>query len=157
MMIRQCTVCGEEKYITDFPKNGKDKEGNTRHRTDCKECYNITRKLTKKKAVTKFLNNTKHRTGEEKTYDLHDWKDAMVHFRGCCAYCGIKQTRKVKLTRDHVIPVTLGGLTVRTNIIPACSKCNSSKSNFDVVDWFRRQKFFSPERLELIKQWIKLT
>lgn len=156
-MTRECSVCGVEKEITEFPKNGKDKDGNTRYRTDCKVCYNITRKLTKQKAVTKFLNNTKKRTGEEKTYDLHDWKDAMVHFRGCCAYCGVKQTRKIKLTRDHVIPVTQNGPTTRENIVPACSKCNSSKSNHSVFDWLRKQKFCTPERMELIKAWTKLT
>lgn len=153
----KCSVCGVDKLIDQFPKNGKYKDGTTRYRTDCKECYNITRKLTKRKVVTKFLNNTKARTGEVKTYDLHDWKDAMVHFRGCCAYCGTKPSGKSKLTRDHVIPVTGGGPTTRENIVPACGRCNGSKSNHNIVDWFRKQKFFSEERLELIKRWTKLT
>jgi 5-methylcytosine-specific restriction endonuclease McrA len=156
-MNRECSVCGELKVITEYPKNGKDKEGNTRYRTDCKVCYNITRKLTKQKAVTKFLNNTKKRTGEVKTYDLHDWKDAMLHFKGCCAYCGVKQTRKIKLTRDHVVPVTQLGPTTRENIVPACAKCNSSKSNLNLVDWFTKKKFYTSERLELIKAWTNLT
>lgn len=155
--IRQCTVCGELKLLSEFPKNGKDKEGNTRHRTDCKVCYNITRKLTKRKAVTKFLNNTRHRTGEQDTYTLTDWKDAMVHFKGCCSYCGTQQSRKIRLTRDHVIPVSQGGLTVRTNIAPACGRCNSSKSNNTLQEWYPKQKFYSPERMELIEQWIKST
>jgi 5-methylcytosine-specific restriction endonuclease McrA len=155
-MSRQCTVCHCRKAITDFPKNGRDKEGIVRYRTDCKDCYNITRKLTKQKAVTKFLNNTKHRTGEEKTYDLHDWKDAMIHFKGCCAYCGVKQTRKIKLTRDHVIPVTKVGPTRRNNIVPACSRCNSSKSNTELTEWYMKRKFYSPERLELVLKWTSL-
>lgn len=159
MMTRECTVCGVVKPLTEFPKNGKDKDGNARYRNDCKECYNITRKLTKQKAVTKFLNNTKKRTGEVNTYDLHDWKDAMLHFKGCCAYCGVKQTRKIRLTRDHVIPVTDPhglGVTTRENIVPACSKCNSSKSNHPLVNWYKKQKFYSDERLELIIQWSKI-
>lgn len=154
-MTRECSACGVEKELTEFPKNGKDKEGNVRHRTDCKTCYNITRKLTKQKAVTKFLNNTTRRTGERNTYDLHDWKDAMLHFKGCCAYCGVKQTRKIKLTRDHVIPVTQSGPTTRENIVPACSKCNSSKSNLDLVEWFKKKRFYSAEQLELIRAWTK--
>lgn len=154
MLTSTCSVCGDNKPRSEFPKNGKDKQGNTRYRTDCKECYNITRKLTKRKAVTKFLNNTKHRTGEVKTYDLHDWKDAMLHFRGSCSYCGVKQSRKIKLTRDHVIAVTGGGLTVRNNIIPACARCNGSKSNHNLAEWYPRFKFFSEERYEVIKAWV---
>jgi 5-methylcytosine-specific restriction endonuclease McrA len=153
MTISTCSVCGIEKEQSEFPKNGTFKDGSTRYRTDCKTCYNISRKLTKKKAVTKFLNNTKHRTGEVKTYDLHDWKDAMIHFKGCCSYCGAKQSRKLKLTRDHLVPVTKGGLTTRQNILPACARCNSSKSNHDLDVWYPKQKFYTPERMELIKRW----
>lgn len=153
--LRPCTVCGVLKSITEYPKNGKDKEGNTRYRTDCKECYNITRKLTKKKAVTKFLNNTKHRTGEMDTYNLQDWKDAMVHFRGSCAYCGAKQSRKIRLTRDHVVPVSKSGPTTRQNIVPACRKCNSSKQDHDLGAWLPKQRFYEEGRTALLEGWLK--
>lgn len=151
---RVCTVCGVEKLLTEFPKNGKDKHGRTRYRNDCKECYSITRKLTKRKAVTKFLNNTKHRTGEESTYTLQDWRDVMLHFRGACAYCRTKQSRKTKLTRDHVVPVSKGGLTIRPNIVPACPKCNSSKSDEAWAEWYSKQEFYTPEQMEVIRQWV---
>ena len=152
-MTSECSVCGEVKDLHDFPKNGKDKDGKVRHRTDCKVCYNITRKLTKNNVVTKFLNNTKHRTGEVNTYTLQDWKDAMLHFKGCCSYCGRKQARGLKLTREHVVPVSKGGLTDRQGIIPACGRCNSSKADTDLHVWYPKQPFFSSERLELIRKW----
>lgn len=153
-MNSTCTVCGDSKPQSEFPRNGKDKVGAARYRTDCKECYNITRKLTKRKSVTKFLNNTKHRTGEFNTYNLQDWKDAMIHFRGACAYCGQKQSRRIKLTRDHVVPVTAQGPTTRENIVPACSRCNSSKSNFDYELWFKKQKFYNKEQYDLLMEWV---
>lgn len=152
--MRECSVCGVDKDITEFPKNGKDKLGNTRYRTDCKECYGISRKLTKRKAVTKFLNNTKHRTGEVDTYMLDDWRDAMLFFRGACAYCGTKQSRRLRLTRDHVVPVSDGGGTTRRNIVPGCRSCNSSKANKDMEAWFRSTKFFDKKRLEDVKEWV---
>lgn len=154
MTNRTCTVCGVVKEIAEFPKNGKDKLGNTRYRTDCKECYNITRKLTKRKVVTKFLNNTKHRTGEEDTYTLQDWKEAMLHFRGSCSYCGRKQSRKLRLTKEHVVPVSANGPTVRKNIIPACGRCNSSKQDLPLSVWYPKQKYYSVDRLELIESWV---
>lgn len=41
-----------------------------------------------------------------------------------CQYCG-RQTRD--LTLDHVIPRTLKGETVWTNVVAACRKCNGAK------------------------------
>lgn len=41
-----------------------------------------------------------------------------------CQYCGI-QTRD--LTLDHVLPRTLGGQTIWTNVVAACRKCNGRK------------------------------
>ena len=151
-MYKVCSVCGVPKPLTEFPKNGRDKEGATRYRADCKECYNISRKINKKK-LSKFLNNTKHRTGEDKVYSFEDWKEAMMFFRGCCCYCGRKQSRSVKLTKDHVIPVSKGGLTNRANIIPACTRCNSSKSDSDMEEWYMKQIFYNEGRMDKIRRW----
>ena len=45
-----------------------------------------------------------------------------------CQYCG-KSAVKNKLTFDHVIPKSRGGLTNWTNIVTACNKCNSKKAD----------------------------
>lgn len=150
----ECTVCHEKKPVDQYPKNGKDKEGNTRYRKDCKVCYSITRKLTKRKAVTKFVNNTKHRTGEVDTYNLEDWRAAMLHFRGCCAYCGNPPIRGRKLHRDHIVPVSGGGDTSRKNIAPSCKSCNSSKGDRDVHEWFPKRKSYTVDRHERLRDWI---
>ncbi|MMZ45693.1 HNH endonuclease [compost metagenome] len=153
MSMRTCTACNEVKPIADFPKNGVDKFGAVRHRPDCRECYTIARKVGKKKH-RKFLSNTKHRTGESKLLTLQDWRDALLHFRGCCAYCGKKQARNVILTKEHVVPVSQGGPTLRTNIIPACTSCNCSKGDTPLLEWYLKHSGFSAERLALIKRWI---
>lgn len=147
--MRKCKCCSEDKPLDEFPKNGVDKEGNVRHRVNCKVCYNIARKFTKQKAVTKFLNNTKHRTGEEGTYTLQDWKDAMLFFKGACAYCGKVPTRHKKLTKDHVLAVNNGGKTTRYNIVPSCRSCNSSKNDTPVFEWMKDNP-----RKELVDKWI---
>ena len=144
-----CSACGEEKPQTDFPKNGKDKDGNTRYRPDCKVCYSATRKI-KKHRINKFISATKHRTGEVDTYTVKDWRAALIHFKGCCAYCGEKPRR---FTKDHIHPVSKGGTTVRSNIVPACSSCNYSKNNSDLCSWFPRQRFYSVVRMARIKEW----
>ena len=154
MDVQVCSDCGLEKLLTEFPRNGRDKFNKVRYRTDCKVCYNIKRKISKKK-LNKFLNNTKHRTGELNTYSLDDWKDALIFFRGECAYCGRKQSRRVRLTKDHIKPVSKDGPTSRRNILPACTQCNCSKSDDSLEKWYPRQLFFSIERLERIKEWRK--
>jgi len=44
-----------------------------------------------------------------------------------CLYCG-KQFMVSKLSRDHVIPVSQGGLDVWTNVVTACRRCNNHKA-----------------------------
>jgi 5-methylcytosine-specific restriction endonuclease McrA len=45
-----------------------------------------------------------------------------------CQYCGEKRPIN-DLTYDHVLPKSRGGRTVWTNIVTACSDCNSRKAN----------------------------
>lgn len=45
-----------------------------------------------------------------------------------CRYCGATAP-DVKLTVDHVIPVTLGGLDEPSNLVAACVDCNAGKSS----------------------------
>jgi 5-methylcytosine-specific restriction endonuclease McrA len=46
-----------------------------------------------------------------------------------CQYCGEKKRRIDELTYDHVVPRSQGGKTEWTNIVTACSSCNSEKAN----------------------------
>lgn len=49
-----------------------------------------------------------------------------------CQYCGrasYELRPRESLTRDHVIPVSRGGLNVWTNVVTACSPCNTRKAN----------------------------
>ena len=48
-----------------------------------------------------------------------------------CQYCGA-QTRD--LTLDHVVPKTLGGETVWTNVVAACRRCNGTKGGRSLKD-----------------------
>ena len=79
---------------------------------------------------------------------LSEWKDTIDYFDNECAYCGKKNT---ELEQDHIVPVSTSGRYSKDNIVPACRHCNSSKSNKDMEEWYRKQKFFSEDRLEKIK------
>lgn len=79
-----------------------------------------------------------------------DWSACLEWFEGVCCYCG----KAEPLTQDHAVPVTAGGGYVPENILPACGSCNSRKNTAEMESWFRKQKFFSEERLMLIQQYI---
>ena len=93
---------------------------------------------------------------EEVDYWLNDWPDAMLHFHGECAYCGRTEGRAKadKFDREHFVPLSRGGRTERSNIGPACRKCNRGRGNKPLFTWFREQPFWSREREQRIAKWI---
>lgn len=151
---RRCVFCGQIKHLTDFPKNGKDRDGKTVYRQDCKTCYNIRRNENRnKKKHSDFIGGQKRRGEVEPSLSHQEWKEAMLFFGGECAYCGCTPRRNQRLTKDHLLPVSQGGETIPENIVPACFSCNSSKGAEDFKDWYMKQSFFSQERLNRIFKW----
>ena len=43
-----------------------------------------------------------------------------------CAYCGARLPA-LRLTRDHVVPISRGGLNIWMNVVTACRPCNQKK------------------------------
>ena len=71
-----------------------------------------------------------------------------------CAYCG---QWNEKLTLDHIVPKSKGGLHfAKHNLAPSCFSCNSSKSNLDVWDWWHSQDHWSEARAAILNEWIKV-
>ena len=151
---KRCSFCGEAKPLSAFAKNGVDKDGNPRYRDDCKQCYNIRRRenATKKKH-TDFVGSMKRRGEVDVSYTHQQWKETVIFFGGECAYCGRTMHKGERLTRDHLEPVSEGGLTTQDNIVPACHSCNSSKGKSEWREWFMKQPFFSQERMNRIFKW----
>lgn len=67
-------------------------------------------------------------------------------FGYACAYCGSDQTLHI----EHFIPISKGGAHVLSNILPACHRCNYSKSAHDPEAWYRAQPFFTEQR------WLRI-
>ncbi len=66
-----------------------------------------------------------------------------------CIYCGDPSQ-----SIDHVVPKSRGGLSVSENCVPACLDCNGRKGDTDVLDWYRRQRFYDPRRSMAIRAWM---
>lgn len=58
------------------------------------------------------------------THTYQEWLDLIERFGGRCAYCGARTKR---LTRDHIVPLKMGGGNAIANILPACPPCNARK------------------------------
>ena len=54
-----------------------------------------------------------------------EWAGILQQHNHRCHYCH----QETKLTIDHVIPLSKGGAHVKENVVPACTPCNSKKSN----------------------------
>lgn len=151
---RRCRFCGQIKPLTDFPRNGVDKEGQVAYRYDCKTCYNIRRNEDRnKKRHSDFIGGLRRRGEENPNFTHQDWKNCLIYFGGKCAYCGCTPRRNQRLTKDHLRPLSEGGTTVPENIVPACKSCNSSKGVEDFKVWLMKQSFFSQDRLNAIFKW----
>ena len=50
-----------------------------------------------------------------------------------CLYCG-NSLQECDLSRDHVIPLSKGGLDVWTYVVTACKRCNAHKGNLSLED-----------------------
>ena len=152
-LYQRCVFCGEVKPISDFPRNGTDKMGKADWRKDCKQCYNIQRKADRGAYHSVFIASQRRRGEDDVQYTLQEWKEALIFFGGECAYCGGTPRKGQRLTKDHLKPVSRDGLTIQSNIVPACSSCNSSKGAEDFKEWYMSQSFFSQERLNRIFKW----
>ena len=53
---------------------------------------------------------------------------------GRCHYCR-DSFPVADLTMDHVVPLSRGGLTVKSNVVPCCKDCNSRKQSLLPIEW----------------------
>ena len=64
----------------------------------------------------------------ETTHTEEEWQELKAFYNFKCLRCGAQEP-DIKLTRDHVIPLTQGGSDSIDNIQPLCARCNSKKNN----------------------------
>ena len=51
-----------------------------------------------------------------------------------CYYCEQRFAAK-ELTMDHIVPLSRGGKSSKSNIVPCCKSCNSQKKYLLPVEW----------------------
>ncbi|MBS3758084.1 MAG: HNH endonuclease [Desulfobacterales bacterium] len=54
--------------------------------------------------------------------------------KGICYYCGRKFAAK-DLTMDHIVPLSRGGKSTKSNVVPSCKACNTQKKTKLPMEW----------------------
>ena len=60
------------------------------------------------------------------------WKNKLA--KGVCYYCK-GRFHPSELTMDHVVPISRGGLSRKSNVVPCCKECNNMKKYLLPVEW----------------------
>jgi hypothetical protein len=70
------------------------------------------------------------------------WRDECLNsLGGKCAYaCGRSAT-----DLEHVLPITRGGKTTPSNLVPSCKWCNGKKQANDPSEWIKRGLLTFPD------------
>jgi hypothetical protein len=85
------------------------------------------------------------------TLTEEQWQSCLKHFDYKDAYTGLSMNI---ISQDHYIPVSKGGPFSVDNIVPCEANINSSKGNRDFGIWYKKQKFYSPEREKAILEYL---
>lgn len=90
--------------------------------------------------ISKTLAEVATKNNEEQ----NDLKKQYLNMNGICEYCEHNPTGKG--TGDHFKPLVANKMPTRycnepINIIPVCSRCNSSKGGKDFFDWYTKSAY----------------
>lgn len=125
-LAKKCT----NKHIRRGAENSKYKHGLSKTR-EYEAHFKKMYKARKKQAVG--------------TYTFGEWETLKKQYGLTCPCC--RQTEpKIKLTADHIIPLSRGGSNFIENIQPLCGLCNSKKST--------KIKRYEYELVEIVTQTV---
>lgn len=78
------------------------------------------------------------------THTEQEWMDLLSMWNWRCFYCAEPVQKnspdpKHEATKDHMVPISRGGVNFIGNIVPACLRCNQLKGD-KTVDEFRHER-----------------
>jgi len=152
-MLKTCKKCNKSLDLNNFYKDSRTKDSKDwqckscrkRQREACKEhrkewaknyrpsqeTINKQRELQRKNYRENkdryAVNSSKRRSlkvGNGGSHTPKEWIDLLEKYNYTCLCCG---ATNVKMTKDHIVPISKGGRDDINNIQPLCITCNISK------------------------------
>lgn len=123
---KKCKSCRTKKWKLDHPEQVRQQSKEYYRKNKDKENSRLKKwQIENKEKFNNALRNSqyKRRSKTIGSFSEEEWKQLCEKYNNMCLCCG----RKVNLTRDHVVPLSVGGLNVIENIQPLCRSCNSKK------------------------------
>ena len=114
-----------KKHIDEIRE--KQRKYSSLHSIEATERIKKWRKENRDKANTINANRRARIAKSEGFHTTGEWELLKKQFGFRCVICK-KSEPEIKLTRDHIIPISRGGSNWIENIQPLCAKCNSIKS-----------------------------
>ena len=98
----------------------------------CRNCYNIKKRkrlkpeVVKKEKTFRVMARRFRIKANGGKFTLREWEKMKDDYNHACNFCH-KFEPEIKLTIDHIIPLTKGGKHDASNIQPLCMDCNVKK------------------------------
>jgi 5-methylcytosine-specific restriction endonuclease McrA len=83
------------------------------------------KKHPEKERFWSILDNARRR-GAKGSFTFEEWEELKKRYNYTCPMCGRKEP-EIKLTVDHIVPISKGGTNDISNIQPLCLECNLKK------------------------------
>lgn len=93
-----------------------------------------------------FISGIKYKKDSLLNYEVKEYLLEKYEYK--CVYCGAKE---VKLEKEHVVPISIGGSNRINNLVISCRPCNEKKDNLS-IDVFLKDK---PALLKKIKDSLR--
>ncbi len=116
------------KFWNKFKNEEKYKEAREIKRKRDRERMKIWRKMHPKENYFQFHKWEIRKKGNSGSHTLGEWETLKAQYNWTCPFCK-KAEPKIKLTEDHIIPLSKGGSDNIENIQPLCLICNCKKYN----------------------------
>jgi 5-methylcytosine-specific restriction endonuclease McrA len=134
--LREWRKANPERYKAQYTRNNSARYWADPQRA--KDKGRAWRKANPEKHTAQVLKYThRKRANGGPGVSLAEWKAIQENHKNACYYCG---TTSQKLTRDHLVPLSKGGVDAPSNVVPACRPCNSRKHTMMPFDYIRKRQ-----------------